>query len=332
MIRIAIFGFGTVGRGVAEALETNRPLIEREVGDYRIVAIADSKSSVYGDFSVSQAIREKEERGKLPETKRAGELFDTVDFDLLIDTTPTDVFTGEPGLGYIREALKRGINVITSSKGPLVVAFREIMSLAEKNGVRVGYEATVGGAMPVIKLIRNDLAGNRVRRVRGILNGTTNYILSRMERERMPYQQILSEAQELGIAEADPGYDVRGIDAGAKLVILANSVFGVDARFEDVRISGIEGITPEAFEVAGEKGYTIRLIAEADEHGKLEVSPRLVKLTHPLAIYGTMNAILVETDLAGEVFVIGRGAGKRETASAIISDLVDMYGKRNSHP
>lgn len=326
MIRIAIFGFGTVGRGVAEALEVNRSLVEREVGGYRIVAIADSKSSIYGEFKVLDAIREKEEKGRLPESVKAEELFDAIDFDLLIDTTPTDVFTGEPGLSYIKEAIGRGINVITSSKGPLVVAFSEIMKLAEKHGVRVGYEATVGGAMPVIKLIRKDLAGNRVTRVRGILNGTTNYILSRMERERMPYSQILNEAQELGIAEADPSYDVKGIDAGAKLTILANSVFGVNARFEDVKIRGIEGITPEAFEVAGGRGYTIRLIAEADENGKLEVSPRLVKLTHPLAIYGTLNALLVETDLAGEVFVIGRGAGRKETASAIISDLIDIYG------
>ena len=330
MIRIAIFGFGTVGRGVAEALEVNRSLIEREVGRYRIVAIADSKSSIYGDFSVSRALREKEERGRLPHNLRAEELFDAVDFDLLIETTPTDVFTGEPGLSYITGALKRGISVITSNKGPLVVAFREIMEMAERHGAKVGYEATVGGAMPVIKLIRKDLAGNRVTRVRGILNGTTNYILSRMERERMPYSQILSEAQELGIAEADPSYDVKGIDAGAKLVILANSVFDMDARFEDVRIRGIEGITPEAFEVAGERGYTIRMIAEADESGKLEVSPRLVRLTHPLAIYGTLNALLVETDLAGEVFVIGRGAGRKETASAVVSDFVDMYGRGNN--
>ncbi|WP_456477722.1 homoserine dehydrogenase [Geoglobus ahangari] len=330
MIRIAIFGFGTVGMGVAEALELKRPQIERDVGEYRIVAVADSRSSIYGDFDVLGAIREKSERGRLPRDVRAEELFDAVDFDLLIDTTPTNVFTGEPGLSYIKEAIRRGIDVITSNKGPLVVAFREIMEMAERHGVKVGYEATVGGAMPVIKLVRKDLAGNRVKRVRGILNGTTNYILSRMEKERMPYSQILSEAQELGIAEADPSYDVKGIDVGAKLVILANSVFGMDARFEDVRIRGIEGITPEAFEVAGERGYTIRLIAEADENGKLEVSPRLVKLTHPLAIYGTLNALLVETDLAGEVFVIGRGAGRSETASAIISDFVDIYGGGSS--
>jgi len=329
MIRIAILGFGTVGRGVAEVLSSKRNLIERKIGEYSVVAVADSKSSISGEFSLSEAIAYKEKRGKLPDDKTPKELLDEIDFDVLIETTPTDVKTGEPGLSYIKEAIRRDADVITSNKGPFVVAFSEIMRMAEKHGVRIGYEATVGGAMPVIKLVSRELAGNRIFRIRGILNGTTNYILSRMEKEGMPYSQILSEAKEMGIAEADPSYDVDGIDAGAKLVIIANTIFSISATLNDVRIRGISGITPEAFRVAGEKGYTIRLIAEADENGRLDVSPRLVKLTNPLAIYGTLNALLVETDLAGEIFVIGKGAGKKETASAIVSDLVDMYGRNN---
>ncbi len=329
MIRIALVGFGTVGRGFVKALDINREIIERKIGKFRITAICDSKSSITGDFSIKEALKHKYESGKLPENKTAEDIIEEGNFDVLIETTPTDVFSGEPGLSYIKRALKSGRDVITSNKGPMVVAYRELMKLAERHGTRIGFEATVGGAMPVIKMIRDELAGNRIRRIRGILNGTTNYILSRMEKERAPYPQILSEAQELGIAEADPSYDVEGIDAGAKLVILANSVFGRDVRFEDVEIRGITRITPEAFEIAVEKGYTIRLIAEADEGGKLEVSPRLVKLTNPLAIYGTLNAVLIETDLAGEVFVIGRGAGEKETASALISDLVDFYGNGN---
>ncbi|AIY90924.1 Homoserine dehydrogenase [Geoglobus acetivorans] len=331
MIRVAIFGFGNVGRGVARALTNNRELIEKKIGKFEVVAIADSKSSIHGDIDLKYAVEYKLRHGRLPGDMKADELMENVEFDLLIDTTPTDVFTGEPGLSYIKQALSMGRDVITSSKGPLVVAFRELFRLAEKNGARMGYEATVGGAMPVVKLIKRELAGNQIFRLRGILNGTTNYILSRMEREKMPYSQILSEAQELGIAEANPEYDVKGYDAGAKLVILANTAFSFDAKFSSVRIVGIEDITPEAFEVAGEKGYTIRLVAEADSRGKLEVSPRLIKVTNPLAIYGTLNALLVETDLAGEVFVIGKGAGDRETASAIISDMVDIYGRDNGH-
>jgi len=327
MIRIAIFGFGTVGRGVAEVLLSKKDELKKILGEFRVVAIADSKSSIYGDFDLREAIEYKIRNGRLPKDDRAADLFDIESFDLLIETTPTNVLNGEPGLGYIREALKRGINVVTSNKGPLVVAFKELKELAEKRGVRLGYEATVGGAMPVIKLVKKDLAGNRVIKILGILNGTCNYILSRMESEKIGYDQAIQEAQQLGIAEADPSYDVDGIDAAAKLVIIANSLLGLNSRLEDVEITGIKEITPEAFEVALEKGFTIRLIAEADEDGKLEVAPRLVKLTNPLAIYGTLNALLVKTDLAKEVFVIGRGAGKYETASAIISDVIDIYAR-----
>ncbi len=327
MIRIAIFGFGTVGRGVAEVLLRKESQLRNLIGDFKVVAIADSKSSLYGDFDLREAIEYKIKHGKLPKNERARDLFDIESFDLLIETTPTNVFDGEPGLGYIREALRRGIHVVTSNKGPLVVAFKELIKLAEKKGVHLGYEATVGGAMPVIKLVKKDLAGNQIIKILGILNGTCNYILSRMESEKISYDQIILEAQQLGIAEADPSYDVNGIDAAAKLVIIANSLLGLNAKFEDVRITGIKKITPEAFDVALEKGYTIRLIAEADEDGKLEVAPRLVKLTNPLAIYGTLNALLIKADLAKEVFVIGRGAGKYETASAIISDIIDIYAR-----
>ncbi len=326
MIKIAIFGFGNVGMAVAEVLEFKRDEMEKAIGEFKIVAITDSKSSIYGEFKLSDAIEYKIKHNRLPKDERSEEIFSIQDFDLLIETTPTNVFSGEPGLSYIKKALSMGINVVTSNKGPLVVAFKELMRLAERNNAKLRYEATVGGAMPVIKLVKKDLAGNRILKIMGILNGTCNYILSRMESERMTYSQIISEAQQLGIAESDPSYDVNGIDAAAKLVIIANSLIGIDAKLEDVKVVGIKDITPEAFEVALEKGYTIRLIAEADEK-KLEVSPRLVKLTNPLAIYGTLNAMLIKTDLAKEVFVIGRGAGKYETASAIISDIIDIYAE-----
>lgn len=247
-----------------------------------------------------------------------------LDFDLLIETTITNIETSEPGLSYIKGALKRGIDVITSNKGPLVVAYKELMELT-KNNCKLLFEATVGGVIPIIKLVNNCLAGNKILSVKGILNGTCNYILSRMEKEKIPFQQILAEAHELKIAEADPGYDVDGIDATSKLVIVANALLGMDAKFKDVEITGIREITPEAFDVAMEKGYTIRLIAKAGSNG-LKVSPRLIPLQHPLTLQGTLNALLIKTDLAGNVVVVGRGAGKRETASVIISDLIQLYG------
>jgi len=324
MIKIAIIGFGTVGQGVAEVLMEKRDYLRQIIGDYKVVAVTDSKGSLIGDFDLLNAIKIKRERG-LPEGMDAMEIVENQDFDLLIETTITNIETGEPGLSYIKKALKRGKNVITSNKGPLVVAYSELIELAKENNCKLLFEATVGGAMPVIKLVNNCLAGNKILSIKGILNGTCNYILSRMEKEKMPFEQILAEAQELKIAEADPSYDVDGIDAASKLVIVANALLGIDAKFEDVEITGIREITPEAFDVAMEKGYTIRLIAEAGSNG-LKVSPRLIPLQHPLALQGTLNALLIKTDLAGDVVVVGKGAGKRETASAIVSDLIQLYG------
>ena len=327
MIRIAIVGFGTVGQGVAELLLKKKEEIEKRIGKFKVVAVADSKSSVVGEVDLKAALEEKRKKGRLSGDKSAVEIVEKAEYDVLFECTPTNVETGEPGLTHIKLALKNGRNVVTSNKGPLVVAYKELCRLAEKNSCKLGFEATVGGAMPLIKLVKNDLAGSGILRIRGILNGTCNYILSRMEVERMPYEQILAEAIELGIAEADPSYDVRGIDAAAKLVIIANALMDMDVKFEDVEIEGIEDITPEAFEVAVKKGHTIRLIADAGS--ELKVSPRLVPLNHPLNIYGTLNAAEIVTETAGRVFVIGRGAGKLETASAMISDLIDMYDRGN---
>ncbi len=327
-MRIAIIGFGSVGRGVAKVLIEKERELKRYIGDYRVVAVTDSKGGVFDEKGLDlRKVLEMKEKGSLPGEITSIEVVKELDFDVCIEVTPTNVVNGEPGLTHIRECLKRGINVVTSNKGPLVVAFKELTDLAERRGAKLMFEATVGGAMPVVKLAKIDLAGNEIISVRGILNGTCNYILSRMEKELVPFDIILDEAKELGIAEADPTYDIEGIDASAKLVIIANALMGMDAKFEDVERVGIRDLTPEAFKVALENGYTIRLIAEATRE-RLRVSPRLIPVNHPLAIYGTLNALEIETDLAGEVFVIGRGAGSRETASAIISDLICLASSK----
>ncbi len=321
-MKIAIFGFGAVGRGVARVL-ADRERMQKVLGDYSVVAVADSKGSIVSEnVNLMEALKIKEKDGRLPEGMSVEEIIESVDFDVALELTPTNIESGEPGLTHIKDCLKKGSHVVTSNKGPIVVAYRELMKLAEKKGVKLLFEATVGGAMPVIRLIRKDLAGNEILSIKGILNGTCNYILSRMEKEKLSYEQILSEAKELGIAEANESYDVEGIDSAAKLVILAN-VIGMDAKFEDVDVTGITEITPEAFEIALEKGYTIRLIAEVSKE-TLRVGPRLVELKNPLCVHGTLNAVLIKTDLAGEVFVIGRGAGSLETASAVISDLAEL--------
>ncbi len=327
-MNIVIIGFGSVGRGVAKVLIEKEKFLRNFLGDYKVIAVTDSSGGIYDENGLDlRKVLEMKSKGGLPKEITSIEVIRDLDFDVCIEVTPTNVENGEPGLTHIRECLKRGVDVVTSNKGPLVVAFRELMNLAKKNNARLMFEATVGGAMPVIKLAKIDLAGNEILSVRGILNGTCNYILSRMEKELLPYELILEEAKELGIAERDPTYDVEGIDAGAKLVIIANALMGLDAKFKDVERVGISNLTPEAFKVALENGYTIRLIAEANRDF-LRVSPRLVPLNHPLAIYGTLNALEIETNLAGNVFVIGKGAGSVETASAIISDLICLKSLR----
>uniref|UniRef100_A0A7J2TKY4 Homoserine dehydrogenase n=1 Tax=Archaeoglobus fulgidus TaxID=2234 RepID=A0A7J2TKY4_ARCFL len=322
MIKIAIIGFGTVGQGIAELLARKREQIEKKIGKFKVVAIADLTGAITGDFKIEDAI-ESRRKGRLPEQRSAMEVAREEDYDVMIEVTTTRL--DEEGIAYMKVALERGANVITSNKS-IAVALMDLLKLAEKRNVRLLYEATVGGAMPVIKLLNRYLSFCEIMSLKGILNGTCNYILTRMEEEGLPYNQVLNEAKEMGIAEADPTADVEGIDAAIKLVILANTI-GYPAKFEDVEREGITKITPQAFKVAMQKGYTIRLIAEASR-GNLRVSPRLVRMNSPLAIKGTLNALMIYTDTAGEIFIAGRGAGKYETASAILSDLYELYGDR----
>ncbi len=318
-MKIAIIGFGTVGQGVAELLVAKRAEIERKIGDFRVVAIADLTGSIWGDFKLEDVIEHRRKKGRLPGDRSAKEIAEEEDYDVMIEVTTTRL--DESGIEYMKTALKKGASVITSNKS-IAVDFQGLMKLAESNNAKLMYEATVGGVMPIIRLLNSYLALCEINGVRGILNGTCNYILTRMEEEKLPYSQILSEAKEMGIAEANPSADVEGIDAGIKLVILANTI-GIPAKFEDIEIVGITKITPQAFTVAMQKGYTIRLIAEASKKC-LRVSPRLVPLNSPLAIKGTMNAAMIKTDTAGDIFVAGRGAGKFETATAILSDLYEL--------
>jgi homoserine dehydrogenase len=199
--------------------------------------------------------------------------------------------------------------------------------MAREHGVQLRYEATVAGAIPVMHTLEHGLAGNKVRAVLGILNGTCNYILTRMAAEGLTYDQALMEAREMGYAEADPTYDVKGIDTAIKLVILSNTIWNGTARLEDVAITGIDQLTTDALRLAEEQDCTIRLIAEAvPEKNILRVAPRIIPKSHPLVVEGSLNAITLETDMAGEITMIGKGAGSVETASALIGDLLFLSG------
>lgn len=326
-MRLAIIGFGAVGQGLARALaETDSGFV--------VTAVLDSRSaSINPDgLDLREVLARKKETG-LCGSLESGvpDLLSSGAFDILVEVSPTNAESGEPALSTIRSALAMGKHVVTSNKGPIACAYHDLKALADQKGVMIGYEATVAGAVPIVSGLRQGLAGNTVRSLHGILNGTCNYILTRMRDEGLTYPQALQEARDLGYAEADPTSDVKGIDAAIKLVILANTLLGMDVTMNDVAITGIDSITLEALSLAEAEGATIRLIGEIlPGKNLMRVSPRLIPLDHPLVVGGTLNAISVCCDLAGDVTFIGKGAGPYPTASAILADLNfirDAYGR-----
>jgi homoserine dehydrogenase len=326
-LRIAVIGMGSVGKGVLKVLADSKGSYPERKAEFKLVAVADSKGVAVDDNGLDPAkvLQAKHDGGLKRSSMSTMDYINVGSYDVLVEVTPTDAKTGEPGLSYIVAALNRGKHVVTSNKGPVALKYDMLTSLAREKKVRFLFEATVGGAMPVFNLLRTPLAGNQIKGIKGIFNGTCNYILTRMASEGLPYDMVLSEAKELGYAEADPTYDVEGIDTALKVVILANAAFGMGVSLNDVSITGISSMTPEALKLASDDGYVIKLIGEIRPNGKeriLKVSPRLVPKTHPLSVQGTLNAALIETALAGDIVIIGKGAGSVETASAILSDLL----------
>ncbi|MDK2825129.1 homoserine dehydrogenase [Methanolobus vulcani] len=326
-IRVSVIGFGAVGQGVARVLIDKKEYLENIGLDFRVVAVADSRTSTIDENGVdlSAVLARKQSEGVVGSEKLTGlEIIETIDHDLVVETTPTNIITGGVGLQNMLMAFKNGRDVVTSNKGPLAMKYGELIEASKAGGSRFRFEATVGGAMPVLNLANDVLAGNIITNVEGIFNGTCNYILTRMMEEHASYEQMLAEAQELGFAETDPTYDVEGIDTACKLVILANCVFGMNATHEDVTITGITKITPEALLLAQNEGYVIKLIGEVND-SRINVAPKLVPIDHPLAVGGSLNVASVQTDLSGPITVTGRGAGSIETASAILSDMISIY-------
>lgn len=330
-MRIFICGFGTVGQGFCEVLAARRQFMLDRYGEPAVVVGAmDSRTFVYdtGGLDPLELVSVKQSTGSVGRQEYTDpvEVLEGAEYDVLVEVSPTDVRTGGAGLRNITHALESGKDVITVNKGPLALRFHDLMSLAERNGCLLRFEGSVGGAMPIINLCRENLAGERIESIRGIFNGTCNFILSKMDKGQ-PFEQVLKEAQQMGYAETDPTNDIEGYDSACKVVILANAVFGRDVSFSDVRITGITSITEEAVSMAATRNMVIRLIGEVSGT-KLEVGPRLVPRGHPLSVSGTLNTAQILSDLAGPITVTGRGAGRTETASAILSDLISVMDDR----
>ncbi len=320
-MKIALLGTGSVGKGILKILAT------KETG-LTLTGVADSRSALIAEpnttLSPSEILSKKAKTGLCGEKGlTCTDVVNKADYDLLVEVTPTDALTGEPALSSIKTALSRGCHVVTSNKGPVALRYDELHRLAIKNHVEFKYEATVAGAIPILHTLQHGLCGNEILGIYGVLNGTCNYILTRMAEEGLSYRQALDEARALGYAEADPTYDVKGIDAGIKLVILANTVFHKNLSLSDIDITGIDLLTEGALRLAEQQDSTIRLIGEiVPEKNLYRLSPRILTKNHPLVVRGSLNALIVRTDLAGDLVFVGKGAGSTETASAVIGDIL----------
>ncbi len=320
-IRIALIGTGAVGRGILEAMT------RKDLGII-LTGVADSRSGMIqsSGISPSDLLSRKRETGLCGDISiTAEDVVRTAPYDILVEVSPTDATTGEPATSYIRTALSRGCHVVTSNKGPVALHYHELKQQADKAGVSFRFEATVAGAIPILHTLLESLGGNDVQALYGVLNGTCNYILTRMAEEGLSYKQALDEARALGYAEADPTYDVKGIDAAIKLVILANTVLNQRITLEDIDITGIDLLTEEAIRLAEEQDAAIRLIGEIIPSKNLyRLSPRIIPRHHPLVVHGSLNAIILRTDLAGDLVFSGKGAGSIETASAVLGDILSI--------
>lgn len=339
--KLAFIGFGTVGQGLSEILlEKKEMLKEKYDFTWTVVAISDiMKGSVYDKKGldmkkVLDLVKKGKKLDEYPTGLKDWDSLKTIrdsDADTIVEVTFTDVKTGEPAITHIKAALNSGKNVVSTNKGPVVKQAVNLLKLAEKNKAFYGFEGVVLAGTPAVNLAEYTLAGNDINGFKGILNGTTNYILTRME-EGMGYEDALKKAQELGYAEADPTGDVEGLDALGKVVILTNVVLGKNIGWQDVERKGITGISKEDIKEAKEEGMRWKLIgsAEIQVNGsiKAKVKPIKLPLNDPLAgVNEATNALTFFTDELGPVTIVGPGAGRRETGFSLLIDLLNINRK-----
>ncbi|MCK4311276.1 MAG: homoserine dehydrogenase [Candidatus Cloacimonetes bacterium] len=334
-MKLAFLGFGTVGQGICEILLRKKEYLKEKYNyEFDVVAVADFVyGNVYNPDGLDILFMLEQAKAKKKFTKDVTDwdnltLIKECNADVLCELTFTDLNTGGPAVDHCRAALESGKHVVTSNKGPAALKYQEMKALANKNGVKFLIEGTVCAGTPVINLIDGPLAGCEISKICGILNGTTNYMLSEMEKG-MDYDKVLKIAQELGYAEADPTGDVEGYDARGKVTILANIVMGAPLNINDVSCEGITKITSDDIKKAKEQNSRWKLIGSVEKKdGKVigSVAPEMVALSHPLAgVMGATNALTFSTDLLGDVTIVGPGAGRIETGFSILTDLLKIH-------
>lgn len=339
-VRLALIGFGNVGQGLVQILYNKGDTYAKYFGlQFIIVAITDL---VYGSaydpdgLDLLTLLRIGSEHGNLSQLSSQGNHWDALTMisqsnaDVIVEVSYTNFETGEPAISHIRAAIVKQKHVITSNKGPIALKYQELTEFAHTSKVKIGVEGTVMSGTPVLNLGTKLLAGTEIRQIEGILNGTTNFILTKMG-NGVSYAAALAEAQERGYAEADPTGDVEGFDTAGKLVILSSTIMSTPLDIKQIDRVGITNITENEIEQAKQNGSKWKLIGKLEklEHGvRASVKPICLPPSHPLAnVDGVTNAITFNTDLLGDITLIGPGAGRMETGYAIICDLMEIYRK-----
>ena len=338
-VRFLLIGAGNVGRRFLELLVRKRDTLHDRLGlELILTGVADTSGVAIcpAGLDPQQVVQLKTAGRGVAAYPRWGqpgvaalEMVQTAEADLLLEASPANLEDGQPGLSCIEAALSRGMHVVTANKAPLVLVFPRLLTLARDHNVRLRFDATVAGGLPAVNLGQRDLVAAEVHRLEGILNLTTNYILTRMAKDGLSYDEALAHAQAAGHAEADPSLDVEGWDAANKLVILAHSVLGYPVTLADVAVEGITHVTAETLRQAAAEGKRVKLVATAERDGdryRFSVRPTWLDPDHPLAQLGPKQmGIVYHTDISGVISAAIVEETPVPTASAMLRDVVDIY-------
>ncbi len=316
MVKVGIIGLGTVGSGTARILLENREVIREKTGvEIEIRGVADLEIEKKGGLGLPPGCIM---------TREASEVIDDPEIQIVVEL----IGGIRPAKELILRALRKGKHVVTANKALLATEGEEIIEEARKNSLSLGFEASVAGGIPIIKVLREGLVANRILSIYGIINGTSNYILTKMTEEGMDFYEALGEAQRLGYAEADPSLDISGVDSAHKLTLLSSLAFGIPLSYDKIYVEGIERISTQDIGFAGELGYKIKLLAVAksvDGEVELRVHPTMVPEHYLISkVEGVLNAVYVMGDAVGETLYYGRGAGDMPTGSAVVGDVVEI--------
>ena len=336
---IGLIGFGGVGQALIKLLiDKESYLLQQYNLKINVKYIIKSNGGIYNasGINLSEILKVIDENinikchNEWKDNLNINDIIDNNDIDTLVELTSTNIETGEPGLTHIRKSLENNINVVTGNKGPILLDYKKLKVLADNNNVELKVGCTTGGALPSINGGIYDIAGSKIQNIEGVLNGTTNYILSKMANDNVDYKEALLEAQKVGIAESDPSLDVLGYDTASKIIILSNVLMNSDLKLEDLKINGIEEVRLDNIEKAKVRGNKIKLIGKVykkDNLVKGYVTPIEIDENHPLYCVDYKNkGIYYKTDTLGDISIIGGASGTMNAAASILRDIILLRG------